>query len=413
MIPGRQVMAGWRLLTAAAALLCAPAAVSRAQGTSASTQPQAPAAAPAATTPANPAARPANGPSTPTSTLPATVRTRIDQLRESKELGEIPATDSFAVGGRTISPGVKVAGPVYTAAGPLVVEGTIEGRALAVQGDVIVRPGGSVTGDAISVGGRVRLEGGTVGGEVRSIDRPATPAMRLAAAPPERTPGEATSRALRLTLGWFGILLVIGFGVLTFSEPALNSVVEALEEKFGRAFAYGLLAQVAAIPLLLLLVVALAISVIGILLIPFAVVAYLIGVAGLLVLGFVAVARFTGAALWREPGQARSAPRGANLRALATGLALYAALWVASAAFTWSPFAGVMLRTIALAITWVALTLGLGAVVASRVMLRRARRDAIDTGRMADAMAWQTPTPITGVAAARRRPHVSRQDAVR
>ncbi|HEY0995911.1 MAG TPA: polymer-forming cytoskeletal protein [Gemmatimonadaceae bacterium] len=352
-------------------------------------------------------------PATQGPALPATVRARIDQLRESGELGEIPATTAFAVGGKSIAPGVKVAGPVFVAAGPLVVEGTIEGRALVVQGDVIVRPGGSVTGDAISVGGRVRLEGGTVGGEVRSIDRPATPATRIAAAPPERTPAEATSRALRLTLGWFGILLIIGFGVLTFSEPALNSVVEALEEKFGRAFAYGLLAQLAAIPLLLLLVVALAISVIGILLIPFAVVAYLIGLTGLLVLGFVAVARFTGAALWREPAQARSAARGANLRALATGLALYAALWVASAAFTWSPFAGVMLRTIALAITWVALTLGLGAVVASRVMLRRARRDAIDTSRMADAMAWQTPTPITGVAAARRRPHVSRQDAVR
>lgn len=388
MTPRRRVMAIWRPLAAVAALLCAPAAVSRAQGaTTATTQ----------------------GPA-----LPSAVRARIDQLRESRELGDLPTAGSFAAGGRTVSPGVKVAGPVYVAAGPLVVEGIIDGRAVAVQGDIVIRPGGSIAGDAISVGGRVRLEGGTVGGEARSIDRPAIPAARLASAPPKRTPAEATSRALRLTLGWFGILLVIGFGVLTFSEPALKSVVEALEETFGRAFAYGLLAQFAAIPLLLLLVVALAISVIGILLIPFAVVAYLTGFTGLLVLGFVAVARFTGAALWRGPGQAaRSAGRGANLRALATGLALYAALWVASAAFTWSPFAGVMLRTIALAITWVALTLGLGAVVASRVRLRRARRDAIDTARTTNAMAWQTPTPITGVAAARRRHHVSRQDPVR
>lgn len=407
-----RVLTGWRTLTAAAALLCAPAAVSRAQAAAAS-QPatQAPgtasqaAPAQAQSAPAQPTAGPLM--------IPVAVRARIDQLRASRELGEIPPADSFAAGGRTVSPGVTITGPVYVAAGPLVVEGAITGRALAVQGDIIVRPGGSIDGDAISVGGRVRLEGGTVGGEARSIDRPATPATHLASAPPERTPGEATSRALRLTLGWFGILLIIGVGVLTFSEPALNSVVEALEERFGRAFAYGILAQLAAIPLLLLLVVALAISVIGILLIPFAVVAYLIGLTGLLVLGFVAVARFTGAALWREQAQARSAARGASLRALATGLALYAALWIASAAFTWSPFAGVMLRTIALAITWVALTLGLGAVVASRVMLRRARRDAAGGSRVGDAMAWQTPTPITGVAAARRRPHVSRQDAVR
>ncbi len=404
MSPRLQLLTGWTAISAAAALLCAPAAMSRAQDTVAGRPATQAAAAPA---------EPAQGSAAAGPAIPAAVRARIDQLRTSRELGEIPPADSFAAGGRTISPGVTIAGPVYAAAGPLVVEGAIGGRALVVQGDIVVRPGGSIAGDAVAVGGRVRLEGGTVGGEARSIDRPATPATRLAAAPPARTPAEATSRALRLTLGWFGILLIIGFGVLTFSEPALNSVVEALEEKFGRAFAYGILAQMAAIPLLLLLVVALAISVIGILLIPFAIVAYLIGLTGLLVLGFVAVARFTGAALWREQAQARAVARGANLRALATGLALYAALWIASAAFTWSPLAGVMLRTIALAITWVALTLGLGAVVASRVMLRHARRDAAGAARMADAMAWQTPTPITGVAAARRRPHVSRQDAVR
>lgn len=381
MTPRASLRIPLRLLTAAVALLVGPAAVL------------------------------AQGGGSPAAAMPASARTQIQQLRESKELGAIPADAAFTVGGRTIAAGSVTSGPVYVASGPLVVDGKLDGNALAVQGDVVVRNGGLVTGDAIAVGGRVRLEGGTVGGEIRSIDRPATPVAKLAAAAPERTPAEATERAMKIAIGWLAILVVIGFGVLTFSEPTLNGVVEALEEKFGRAFAYGLLAQLAVVPVLLLLLVALAISIIGILLIPFAVVAYVVGFVGLVVLGFLAVARFTGAALWGTHG-ARSVRRGASLRALVTGLAIYLGLWIIAAGLTWSPLASVMMRTVALAATWVAVTLGLGAVVQSRVILRNARREALAGVRHGDALAWQTPTPITGVAAARRRPHVSRKDAV-
>lgn len=388
-----------RALTAAAALFLGRAAVSHAQ---------------AAVTPAQgPTPAPAVAPAGPAVALPASVRAQIRSLRESRELGELPPDEAFVVGGRTIPAGTTVRGPAYVASGPLVVEGTLEGGALAVQGDVVVRPGGAITGDAIAVGGRVRIEGGEVGGELRSLDRPATPAAKLAGAEPQRSPAEATGRSVKLALAWLAILVIVGFGVLTFSEPTLNGMVEALEEKFGRSFTYGLLAQLAAIPALLLLVIALAISVIGLLLIPFALVAYIVGFAGLAVLGFLAVARFTGGAIWREPAGARATPRGASVRALVTGLALYLGLWVVAAAFTWSPLVGVLMRTIALSATWVAVTLGLGAVVQSRVILRNARRDARELARAGDALAWQTPTPITGVAAARRRPHVSRQDAVR
>jgi hypothetical protein len=141
--------------------------------------------------------------------------------------------------------------------------------------------------------------------------------------------------------------------------------------------------------------------VVGILLIPFAIVAYAVALAGVLTLGFLAVARFTGAAITGGSRAPEGRPvRGASLRALLVGLVLYLGLWIAAAAFAWSPLVGSLLRAAAVAVTWVAITLGLGALVASRVALRRVQ--SAEVGGSADPMIWQTPTPVTGVAAARR-----------
>jgi hypothetical protein len=179
-------------------------------------------------------------------------------------------------------------------------------------------------------------------------------------------------------------------------------VVEALQQRFGRAFGYGIVAQLAAIPALLVILLGLALTIVGILLIPFAIVAYAVALAGALTLGFLAVARLTGAAIAGRGRSGRGAPvRGANLRALVLGLVLYLGLWLAAAAFSWSPLAGSILRAAALAVTWVAVTLGLGALIASRVALRRVQSTGAAAGG-ADPMVWQTPTPVAGVAAARR-----------
>jgi hypothetical protein len=150
------------------------------------------------------------------------------------------------------------------------------------------------------------------------------------------------------------------------------------------------------LPALALLVVVLAVSLIGILLIPFAVVAYAIAVAGLFTLGFLAVARLIGGALRRASG---STPRSQALSALAVGVAMFFALWTIAALFTWAPLAASVVRAAALAATWAALTLGLGATLLSRAGTHR--KVAAGT-RPVELAAWQTPTPLTGVVAARR-----------
>ena len=133
-----------------------------------------------------------------------------------------------------------------------------------------------------------------------------------------------------------------------------------------------------------------------ILLIPFAIVAYAIAYAGLVTLGFLAVARLAGGGAWRGgDGSARARAMGA----LIIGVAMFFALWMIAALLTWSPLAATVVRAAALAATWSAITLGLGAAILSRAGTHR--RVASGT-RPVELAAWQTPTPVAGVVAARR-----------
>lgn len=305
----------------------------------------------------------------------------------------LPAVEQFSSGNRTIPAGTVVDEAVGVIDGSLEVFGTINGATMVVDGNLRIHPGATINGDAITVRGRITNQGGVVTGETRSLGTFATGAER--APPPPRT----TMWALKLTLGWFAVLVIIGVGVMIFAEANLDGVVLALERGVGRAFGAGLLGQLVALPVLALLCVALALTIIGVLLIPFAIVAYTIAIAGLVTLGFLAVSRLSGSPLVRATDLT---PRGVNLRAMFIGLIGYFAIWALAAAFTWHPVAGAALRMVALVVTWVAATAGLGATLLSRAGTQRpGRRKA--SGPTADDYSWQTPTPVSGVAVGRRK----------
>ena len=62
-------------------------------------------------------------------------------------------------------------------------------------------------------------------------------------------------------------------------------------------------------------------------------------------------------------GDGTTSARGMHLRGLFWGLVIYLGVWLAAALFTWSPVVGALLRAAAIALTWVAATVGLGAVL--------------------------------------------------
>jgi hypothetical protein len=331
----------------------------------------------------------------PTADTSISLDREIEQRRTAGD-HRLPDASHFTFGNRTIEAGTVVAGPVAIARGTLDVYGTVEGDVIAVDGDIRVHPGARITGDAFAAAGTVLIEGGVIDGAKRAIAAP-VPALPVGAVRAPLT----VWQSVKLAIGCFAVLTIIGLGVMIFAEGNLDGVVIALEHGFARAFWMGLAGQLLLAPVLLVLVAALFITVIGVLLIPFAIVAYVIAAMGVFTLGFLAVARLTGGVLASRRGA--TSPRGMHLRSLITGLILYAALWVIAALFTWNPLAGAVLRTIAFAITWVAGTLGFGATIASRGGTQRAGSGSAGHGPP-DELGWQTPTPVAGVAAAARRP---------
>jgi hypothetical protein len=118
-------------------------------------------------------------------------------------------------------------------------------------------------------------------------------------------------------------------------------------------------------------------------------------------LGFLGVAVVVGGAIARRRNSRPLTARASSLRALMIGVFTIFALWLIAAAVAWSPLAAAIVRLVALATTWVAVTVGFGAVILSRISSRRAAAAQSPVVPL-DEMTWQTPTPVSGVAAARR-----------
>ena len=319
----------------------------------------------------------------------------LERLAKGEQVTGLPKADSVTKGTLTIPAGTTRKGTAV-AQGPVVVLGTVEGSVVSLGADVRIPAGGHVTGDVLSVGGRVLADSGRVDGEIRTMS--SLPALLDAPAPAAQaaSPVERTITATKQVVGSFAVLLVVAIGVLLFAAPNLREVVETVELRFARAFWVGLAGQLLILPGLVVLCIALALTLIGILLIPFAIVAYAVAIAGLITLGFFAVAQLIGSAVWRGRD---TTERARAFGTLVMGIAIFFALWVLASLLVWAPLAATVIRAAAVAASWAALTLGLGAAILSRAGTHRRLASG---SRPVELAAWQTPTPVTGVVAARR-----------
>lgn len=339
---------------------------------------------------------------------------------------QVPAATAFQTGDRTIEAGTTVNGPVAVS-GTLRIAGELQGDGFSYDGDIVVQAGARVTGSLVALGGTVRVDDAAdVAGEIRSITGDLAGVATVA-------PATTTSQNVMLTLGWGGLVLLVGIGVLVFGGRTLDVVGAAVNEHFGRSFLVGIAGTLALAPVLALGILGLALTILGILLIPFAVVAYALAVTGLVTLGFLATAMVTGRALSRSGPQGSA--RGAALRSLVIGIALFVGLWLIAALTTSWPVASSAVRVIAFALTWATATVGLGATILTRGGTRGADgslfpkdeatlvsgrtpayRDRTPLPGTVSAAAapsapapdaapppdWVTPTPVHGVVAARR-----------
>jgi hypothetical protein len=285
------------------------------------------------------------------------------------------------------------------------ISGHLDGNLVTVRGDVVVHPGGVISGDVLTLGGRVRDEGGEIGGEVRTLR--STALLSPAAAQVQNTPEPtgAFQSVLRRSAGVLGVFLalaVLGFGLVLFGRQNLEIVSDTVSHSFGRAFITGLLGQILLLPTFGMLVVGLILSVAGILLLPFAVAVFalllVIGVVG----GYLAVAHAMGETYTRRRmalGALIGSPN--SYRYLLVGLLAMASLWGGWALFGWVPVAGSIVWGAAFFASWLLGTAGFGAALLSRAGIKEnfAGR-LLPPEALTDEYLWATPQ--FGVPAGRR-----------
>ncbi|NUQ20321.1 MAG: hypothetical protein HOQ09_05105 [Gemmatimonadaceae bacterium] len=325
---------------------------------------------------------------------PGDLKRLVKRISADPQGANLPPFDSIAPGAFTVAAGQSV-GRV-AAIGDLDVFGTVNGNAISLDGDVIVHRSAHITGDALAVGGTVRLDGGTVDGEMRSLEQAVVPSATAAASSSGLL---GILGELQHVMGWLVAMVLLGFGAMVVAEDRLRVVASTIESRFGKSLFSGLVAEVSFIPAIVLAAVLLAVTIIGIVLIPVAIPGIIVVTALLSVLGFLAVSRVAGQALTRRA--ASVSVRGAELRSMLAGLFFFFGLWAAAALLSWVPVLGSLLHALAFVVTWAAVTVGLGAAIVSRG--GSGPRDvAVNAPSATPDIGWQTPTPISGIAAARR-----------
>lgn len=261
-------------------------------------------------------------------------------------------------GDLTVPAGTTTSGSVMVVRGNLDVYGNVDGAATAILGDVIVHEGGRVRGGAVALMGHVRNEGGSILGVIKDVGATHNRATVSFGGRPRTTLGSLVTAFL-----WLVVLLLVGTFVLFFMRDYFKRAVEVVTNETGRSLLTGVIGGLASIPALVALIVAMAITIIGIFLIPIGVAAFLVAVSGIGILGFLAVAQVTGIAIAGK--RDAETPAGQELQFLFTGILAFSALWIIAAAFTWFPILGAILRMLAFSVTFVAVATGFGAVILS------------------------------------------------
>jgi len=233
---------------------------------------------------------------------------------------------------------------------------------------------------------------------------PAQPLAAESAPPLEREGPRAAPNGVQLLftdvrtiVAVFIALAMIGFGTVFFGRRYVEVIADTASNAFGRSLVVGLLGQLLLLPTLAMLIVGLIFTIVGILLLPFAVIAFVVAAVVAALAGYLAVAHAVG-----ETWTRRRMANGAFVRHptsygyVFTGLVGLLGLWAAAALFGWAGPVVYVFRGAAFIVTWLAATVGFGAVLLSRAGLREtfASRHA---GEATDEYLWATP-PATPAA---------------
>jgi hypothetical protein len=340
-----------------------------------------------------PQAIPQGGPSIDIGNLsdPVKLEQRLrDLLRNGSAALQLTVPDGQARRGKSsVAASETITGHLLVLEGSVDVFGRVAGNVVSLGGDIVMHSGGTVTGDALAIGGRIQDRGGVVQGEQRTLGMGVD---LLQAEPHPSVPASLLTKAAGLA-GVLFTLGLIGFGVVLFARPNLETISDTVGHSFFRSFMSGLLAQVLAIPTFGILVAGLVLSVVGILLVPFVVVVIPVLMLAAVVGGFLSVAHAMGETHIRRRMAAGAMVGSPNsYRYLVIGLGAIGAVWLGWIAFGWVPVAGTLMFIAAFLATWILATAGLGACLLSRAGIKPAFAGRyVPPEALTDEYLWATP----------------------
>jgi hypothetical protein len=315
-------------------------------------------------------------------------------------------TSPMYVGDYRVPAGQRLDGNLVVFKGTADVYGEVTGNVIALYGDVANHRGGSIGQSAVSVGGQVVDDGGTFHGDIKMLsaaapeDLPEVDVSAGADADATRAAPKALDRLfgdVRNVVGAFIAFAMMGFGAVFFGRRYLEIVADTASHSFGRSLVVGLLGQLLVLPTFAMLIVGLVFTIVGILLLPFVIPAFIVAAAVAILGGYLAVAHAVGETVTR-----RRMANGAFVRApnaygyLFTGLVALLGLWAAAALFGWAGPVVLLFQVAAGIVTWMATTVGFGAVLLSRGGLRETFAGR-HFGEVTDEYLWATP-PATPTA---------------
>lgn len=337
-----------------------------------------------------------------------TARTATADTAEAERAGSVRALgddgDLAVTGDRTIAAD-EVVDDIVVAGGDLRVEGTVRGDALVLGGDLILEEGGRIRGDAVVAGGEIIDHGGRVSGDMRQVDdlsalgalgaiggvraeadrdfdetiedaveHAVAARVPAKARDQDREPSRFAQVGRRLamivsTIAWVLVLAGIGAVLIFYGRRYLDVASDTVRASPLRAGAAGLAATFLAIPLFVVLVVALAVSIIGIPLLLVAVPLYPVAVFAAAVFGLLAVAHALGERTAEQQRDRINLRHQNSYAYLFIGIAMLYAPLVAADLIGMTGFLdwiSTLLKIVVFLAIWAAVTIGLGAVLLSR-----------------------------------------------
>lgn len=203
-------------------------------------------------------------------------------------------------------------------------------------------------------------------------------------------------------LGALIALSALGFGAVFFVPQRLETVADTVARSPGRSFLTGLCAQPLILPALATLIIALVLTIVGVLVVPVAIILFALALAAGLVGGYLSVARVVGEIYVKRRGlEGRYTGGWTTYRYLVYGLIGLMAIWVPAALLSWVPVAGMILLMAALVFSWIMVSAGLGAVILSRGGTR-ATFGSGSAPMLSTGSYWTAPQQATGSASEMR-----------